>query len=159
MQAAFPEKPARRKRLACCGSRPPPSRRGRRSFEDEEAVRLAHQEANLRPLPEGWQRVRSSETGEIYFLNTVTHRRVAEFPTQAAAHRDSGGKATVKTLSRDIRHLKVQVDDLYRQLSTQHHRQIEQWAARYRRRGALRMKRRIVAAWSVSILLLLLHGD
>ncbi len=151
MQATFPLKPARPKKLSlfqlCCGSRP-----NTKEDEDEEAARLAHQEANLRPLPEGWQRVRASETGETYFLNTVTHRRVKEFPTQTAAQAAHGGgkppKPTVKTLSRDVHHLKVQVDDLYRQLSTQHHKQIEQWASRYQRRCALLLKRRIVSKWS-----------
>ncbi len=155
MQVAFPLKPARPKKLSlfrCCGSRPKSN-----EYEDEQEARLAHQEANLRPLPEGWQRVRASETGETYFLNTVTRRRVKEFPTQTAAQAaHSGGgccssgppKPTVKSLGHDVHHLKVQVDDLYRQLSMQHHKQIEQWASRYRRRGILRLKRRIVSTWS-----------
>lgn len=162
MQTMFPQKPARPKKMAfCCASRlTSPTNTGkafrRYGHEEKEIERLAHQEANLRPLPEGWQRVRASETGETYFLNTVTHRRVKEFPTRHAAHTAQGGccsggkppKPTVETLSRDVHHLKVQVDDLYHQLSTQHHRQIEQWSSRYRRREALRAKRRSLAAWS-----------
>jgi hypothetical protein len=157
----FPLKPARSKKSWwCCSSRSSGEGQQRRrpnSNEDDEATRLAHQEANLRPLPEGWERVRASETGETYFLNTVTHRRVREFPTQRAASGTAQGggccsnkppKPTVKTLSQDVHHLKVQVDDLYRQLSTQHHMRIEQWSRRFPRLDALRTKRRVYTAWS-----------
>ena len=150
VQAELPKEAAkpRRNAFACCSGKPAGARRGSR--EDEEAVRLAHQEAKLRPLPEGWERVRSAADGRTYFLNKVTQRRTPEFPIHAAKREPSGKakKPTVKMLSEDVHHLKVQIDDLYRQLSTQDCIRKEQWALRYSRHDALRTKRRVMAAWS-----------